>query len=62
MPKSKKVSEPQLPTGFKCTQCGEEHIFPSYVFAHWDEHLTHTCPNCGARHSVYQGEADAIND
>lgn len=41
---------------FKCANCGTEHEFPAYVYAHWDMMLTHTC-TCGAQHHIRQGIA-----
>lgn len=50
-----------MPKGFKC-ECGKEHEFGAYVYAHWDIELFHTCDNCGARHEVFQGNVTLIND
>lgn len=44
----------KLVKGFTC-ECGTWHAFPSYVFAHWDDRLTHTCPECKAVHDVRRG-------
>lgn len=38
---------------FKCA-CGKEHLLSSYVFAHWDERLVHTC-SCGRKNIVQRG-------
>ena len=42
---------------FTC-KCGREHKFPPYVFAHWDEALTFTCPNegCGRQARIKNGK------
>lgn len=36
--------EETLPEGFNCLSCGAEASFPPWVYAHWDERLTYTCP------------------
>ena len=46
----------KLAKGYTCRKCKTEHKYPSYVYAHWDEVLDHTC-ECGAVHSIYQGSA-----
>jgi transcription elongation factor Elf1 len=43
--------------GFTCKPCGTYHKYPSYVYAHWDMTLTHTCPKCGAKHEIVSGVA-----
>lgn len=45
-----------LPKSYTC-KCGAEHTYPAYVFAHWNEILTHTCEKCGAKHDVLRGIA-----
>jgi len=45
-----------LPKGFTC-DCGREEIYPSYVFAHWDEALTYTCEGCDQKWVVFRGIA-----
>jgi hypothetical protein len=35
-------------------------MYPSYVFAHWWEAITHTCTNCGQRNSVWHGEVEVV--
>jgi hypothetical protein len=56
------AKEKALPKGFNCHLCGKWHDFPSYVFAHWDEVLTFTCPvvNCGAKCSILRGNVTPI--
>jgi hypothetical protein len=44
---------PDLPKGYTCA-CGKEHRFPSYVYAHWDMLLTHTC-ECGRENEMVRG-------
>ena len=56
------MSKKELPKGFKCTTCNKEHIFPAYVYAHWDDLLIHTCDECGAKHSVMCGEVEVISE
>ena len=41
-------------TCWKCLQCDRVHALGAYVFAHWDDELTHTC-DCGHRHTVLRG-------
>lgn len=50
------MTEKEQPKGYTC-ECGAEHKFPAYVFAHWYEELFHTCDKCGAKHSVLRGHA-----
>lgn len=45
------------PSGFSCTTCKKQHRFSVYVFGHMNEHLTHTCDQCGAQHDIFQGQA-----
>lgn len=40
--------------GYTC-ECGTEHRFPSYVYAHWRDVIDHTCETCGAVHSIVCG-------
>jgi len=51
MPKDK-----NLPKGFKC-ECGEDHPFDGYVYAHYRMVLAHTCDSCGAKHNICMGRA-----
>lgn len=46
----------ELPKGYTCAVCGKEHLFPSYVYAHWTEQITHEC-DCGVKHNVLRGIA-----
>src|SRR5688500_19736899 len=39
-------SKPQTPDGFTCKGCGKFHAFKTYVYAHWNDRLNHTC-ECG---------------
>jgi hypothetical protein len=45
-----------LPKGFKC-ECGKQHHFPSYVYAHWKEELFFTCTSCSRTYYVLEGIA-----
>jgi transcription elongation factor Elf1 len=50
------MSKEELPKGFTCKKCGKEEVFPPYVYAHWNEPLTHSCP-CGRVHKILRGKA-----
>ena len=47
-----------LPKGVTC-KCGEFSPFSMWVYAHWGERLSFVCPECGAKYSVYKGQAKA---
>ena len=49
-----------LAKGYDCTECGEHHEFGSWVYAHWDDGLNHTCLKCGSVHLIVQGEATIV--
>ena len=53
------MSKPEMPTGYECATCGKRHNYPAYVYAHWNEPLTHEC-ECGAKHSVCRGKASPV--
>lgn len=53
------TNEP-LPKGYTCTECGTTHVYPAYVYAHWDVPLTHTC-DCLARFHIISGIASLIS-
>ena len=42
-----------LPAGYAC-KCGKFNKFPPYVYAHWDEELTHEC-ECGKTYTILRG-------
>ncbi len=46
--------EKETPTGHTC-KCGEYYKWPTYVYAHWDENLKHTCKECGRRVRILRG-------
>ena len=48
------MSEP-LPRGVTCG-CGKFHAFGFYVYAHWDEPMTHKCGVCGRENTILQGQ------
>lgn len=48
-------------TSYACN-CGAEHKFPAYVYAHWTEELTHTCDKCGAKYSICRGHAERLTN
>lgn len=50
------MSASDTPKGFTC-ECGEEHAFNAYVYAHWDIALTHECPKCNRTHTILRGRA-----
>ncbi len=50
----------EMNESFKCTKCGAEHAFTAYVYAHWNEVLTHTC-TCGAKHDIQRGNVIYVN-
>lgn len=41
-------------------ECGMVHPLGVYVAAHWRDELTHTCSNCGRKHSVCNGTLELI--
>ncbi len=55
------AAKTELPKGYTCT-CGTEHAYPGYVYAHWNESLTHTCETCQAQHEVIRGIATLIKE
>lgn len=42
-------------TEFDCGGCGTALAFSTYVYAHWDVVLVHTCPKCDAHHEILRG-------
>ena len=47
--------------GLTC-KCKTRHEYPAYVFAHWYEELTFTCPECNRKYSIIEGSAVLIED
>lgn len=47
------------PKGYTC-ECGTEHEFPAYVYAHWREELVHSCDSCGNKHEIFMGRATLV--
>lgn len=50
------MSEAELPKGFTC-ECGQEHEYSGYVYAHWDIQLVKTCEECGREYTILRGRA-----
>lgn len=49
------AQKPELtPKGYECEVCKKWNGYQAYVYAHWDEVLTHTC-ECGAKTDVLRG-------
>lgn len=46
-----------LPKGFDC-ECGEHHVYPLYVFAHWTDELVFSCDICKRTYTIQYGEAE----
>jgi len=44
------------PKGFTC-ECGEYIQYSGYVYAHWNDVLTHICEKCKRKHVIIQGIA-----
>jgi len=44
-----------LPKGFTCG-CGKEHLYPAYVYAHWDDLLNFKCSTCDAKYAILRGK------
>jgi Zn finger protein HypA/HybF involved in hydrogenase expression len=53
---------PPRPEGTTCEQCGTFSPFPAYVFAHWTILLTFTCPTCGQKYEVFEGESVPLQE
>lgn len=53
------VKDDTTPKGYKC-ECGTEHKFPVYVYAHWREELVHACETCGNKHTIFMGRATLV--
>lgn len=43
----------KLPKGFKC-ECGKEHEFSVWVYAHWDDVVWNRC-ECGRQNTIQAG-------
>ena len=50
------MSENELPKGFTC-ECGRYHEFDMYYFAHFDEVMIYTCPDCEQKYNLLRGKA-----
>jgi hypothetical protein len=47
--------EKNEPIGNEC-DCGTIHKWPLYVFAHFDEELCFTCPECNRQCTILSGD------
>jgi hypothetical protein len=50
----------EMKKGYTCSECDNYNAYPTYVFAHWDEDLHHTC-ECGTINVILQGEVINTN-
>lgn len=55
-----KAKAKPLPNGLIC-ECGRQEMFPPYVYAHWDDEMTFTCPDCGQEYRVRKGRGRNTN-
>lgn len=44
-----------LPDRYTC-KCGKVHVYPTWVYAHWDLELRHTCDGCGRVNILHKGK------
>ncbi len=44
-----------LAKGYQC-KCDVNHSFSSWVYAHWDMEICHTCSECGRINIIFQGK------
>jgi hypothetical protein len=54
------ITESGKPKGFHCHECKKYHEFDAYVFAHWQDRLTHECDVCGAKHAIRSGNVTMV--
>lgn len=54
---SKKKNE----IGHICSECGREHLWPPYVFAHMHHIITHSC-ECGIKSEIHEGVVNKIEN
>ncbi len=47
-----------LAEGYTCKECDTYHRFATWVYAHWDKRMVHTCDNCLKSVVIYQGETE----
>lgn len=45
----------KIPYGYIC-KCSQEHKFDLYVYAHWDDKLTHRCGLCRRKNIIIRGK------
>ena len=55
------MSERELLKGFMC-KCGKYHEYTAYYFAHYDEIMIFTCPDCGEQYSLLRGVSKNENN
>lgn len=48
------TGDTDLPKGFTC-ECGKEHRFSPWAYAHWREVLRMTCDGCGRAYEILRG-------
>ncbi len=58
---SKEADKEELPRGFDCPGCGAHVEFPVYVYAHWSDPLTYTCPDCNTATEIRRGRITSTN-
>lgn len=46
--------------GYRC-ECGEEHEFPDYVYAHLETGIYHTCI-CGRKHRIIGKRVEQLGE
>ncbi len=46
-----------LEIGHYCPDCGALHIWPMYLFAHWEEEVDFTCQHCDCLVFIQSGFA-----
>ena len=49
----------ELLKGFTC-ECGKYHKYGMYYYAHYDEAMIFTCPDCGTQYRLLKGKAEEI--
>lgn len=46
---------------FECPNCPTQSKLDGWVAAHWYEELVYTCPDCGTRIGLLEGEVTSVN-
>lgn len=52
--------KPEFPKGFTCASCGKFTRYDAWVYAHWQELLTATCPACGKKYTLRAGRVSPV--